>query len=192
VAGFSVFASSRVAADDRDRLEKLCRYVARPPLANERLKETNDGRIAIELKKPRRAGETHAFLTPLQFLRRVASLVPPAGMNLIRYFGILGPAAEHRGKVVPEPQVQLDLPPNGAEPDPMRNKGGVDWASLLRRVYDIDALKCTCGGRIRIISVIEDPGVIRRILSHLNLPVEAPRISPARAPPEDDGLFGST
>jgi hypothetical protein len=42
----------------------------------------------------------------------------------------------------------------------------VDWASLLRRVYDLDALRCPCGGRIRILSVIEDPAVIRRILGH--------------------------
>ena len=68
------------------------------------LKEANDGRIAIALKKPRRGGETHAFLTPLQLIRRISSLIPPAGMNLIRYFGILAPAAKHRGKVVPVPR----------------------------------------------------------------------------------------
>lgn len=192
VAGFSVFASGKVAAKDRARLEKLCRYVARPPLANERLKEANDGRIAIALKKPRRGGETHAFLTPLQLIRRISSLIPPAGMNLIRYFGILAPAAKHRAKVVPVPEVELDLHPTATpEPEAPRPSGGVDWASLLRRVYDLDALRCPCGGRIRILSVIEDPAVIRRILGHLKLPVEPAPRSRARAPPEGQAQFES-
>ena len=192
VAGFSVFASEKVPAYDRERLEKLCRYAARPPLANERLREANDGRIAIALKKPRRGGETHAFLSPLQLIRRISSLIPPAGMNLIRYFGILAPAAKHRAKVVPVPKVELDLSPNSApEPDVSRPSGGVDWASLLRRVYDLDALRCPCGGRIRILSVIEDPAVIRRILGHLKLPVEPAPRSRARAPPEGQAQFES-
>jgi hypothetical protein len=113
-------------------------------------------------------------------------------MNLIRYFGILAPAAKHRAKVVPAPKVELDLSPNTAlEPKVPRPSGGVDWASLLRRVYGLDALRCPCGGRIRILSVIEDPAVIRRILGHLKLTVEpAPRLR-ARAPPEAESQFES-
>ena len=44
------------------------------------------------------------------------------------------------------------------------------WAALLKKVWDIDALKCPkCGGRMKVISFIEQPSVIRRILKHLDL-----------------------
>lgn len=189
VAGFSVFAGRAVR--DRDEIEGLGRYVSRPPFADDQLSETNDGRVAVELKRPRANGETHAFMKPVAFLRRVTSLIPPAGMNLIRYFGILAPAAKHRSKVVPVPEVELDISPVGTEPVLPPRRSGLDWASLLRRVWDIDVLACPCGGRIRIIAVIESPAVIRRILKHVGLPWESPVIASARAPPMDEGWFDS-
>ena len=112
-------------------------------------------------------------------------------MNLIRYFGILAPAAKHRSKVVPVPEGELDISPVGTEPVLSPRRSGLDWASLLRRVWDIDVLACPCGGRIRIIAVIESPAVIRRILKHVGLPSESPVIASARAPPTDEGWFDS-
>jgi hypothetical protein len=42
------------------------------------------------------------------------------------------------------------------------------WARLIRKVYEADPLECPkCKGPMRIIALIEDPGVIRRILEHL-------------------------
>ena len=78
---------------DRDEIEGLGRYVSRPLLADDQLSETNDGRAAVELKRPRANGETHAFMEPVQLPRRLTRLIPPAGMNLTRYFGILAPAS---------------------------------------------------------------------------------------------------
>ena len=54
------------------------------------------------------------------------------------------------------------------------------WAILLKKVWDIDALRCPkCGGRMKAISVIERPSVIRRILEHLELwEEEEPRPPP--------------
>jgi hypothetical protein len=42
-----------------------------------------------------------------------------------------------------------------------------------------------CGGGIRLIAFITDPGPIRRILAHLGEPLEPPPVSPARGPPTD-------
>ena len=58
---------------------------------------------------------------------------------------------------------------------------------LLRRVYNVDVLAFPCGGRIRLIAVIERPDVIRRILKHIGLPAEPRSIAPARSPPQPDG-----
>jgi hypothetical protein len=44
------------------------------------------------------------------------------------------------------------------------------WARLIRKVWAADPLACPkCGGRLRIISFIEDPAVIEKILRHLKL-----------------------
>ncbi len=51
-------------------------------------------------------------------------------------------------------------------------------------------LKClTCGGDIRRIAFIPEPGPIRKILTHLGEPLEPPPVSHARGPPADWGAF---
>ena len=57
----------------------------------------------------------------------------------------------------------------------------MSWARLLKRVFDIDIEHCpNCGRSLKIIAAIEDPPVIDKILSHLDLPTRAPPRSPAR------------
>ena len=61
-------------------------------------------------------------------------------------------------------------------------------------MFEIDVLACPeCGGRLRLLATIEDPAVVRKILSHLGIAIECPRPAPARPPPEVTGLldFGS-
>jgi len=56
-------------------------------------------------------------------------------------------------------------------------------------VYDVDALLCPkpgCGGRMRVVSAVTSPAVIRRILEHLDLPTEIPAFAPARGPPQEE------
>jgi len=49
-------------------------------------------------------------------------------------------------------------------------------------------LECpACGGDIRLIAFITEPGPVRKILTHLGEPLEPPPISPARWPPTDWG-----
>ena len=58
------------------------------------------------------------------------------------------------------------------------------WAALMQRAFDLDVLACPgCGGRLRLLATIEDPDIVRRILSHLGLPTESPEALPARSPP---------
>jgi hypothetical protein len=53
------------------------------------------------------------------------------------------------------------------------------WRRLLGKIYGVDPLLCPrCGGKMRVISVINDPEVIERILKHLDL------WNPPRGPPE--------
>ena len=123
-----------------------------------------DGRLAFKMKKPSRNGATHVFMAPHQFLRRLTSLIPRRGQNQLRYFGILGPSAKHRRLVVPAAPIEIE---GWAYSPGVPSYGRYRWAQMLKRVYNIDALRCPCGGSIRLICAIEDPRVIRRILDHL-------------------------
>ena len=56
---------------------------------------------------------------------------------------------------------------------------------MMKRAFEIDVLVCPhCGGGRKLISLITDPVIIRRILAHLKLPLEFPSVAPPRAPPE--------
>ncbi len=70
-------AAVRCAADDRDALEQLCRYITRPALANERVQINAAGLVVLKLKTPCRDGTTHLVMSPLEFMQRLAALVPP-------------------------------------------------------------------------------------------------------------------
>jgi hypothetical protein len=55
-AGFSLHAGVATKANERAKLERLCRYITRPPVATKRLLRTRNGRVRYELKTPWRNG----------------------------------------------------------------------------------------------------------------------------------------
>jgi len=64
----------------------------------------------------------------------------------------------------------------------------IAWAKLMARVGEEFPLECPgCGGDIRLIAFITEPGPIRKVLAHLGEPLEPPPVSPARGPPADWG-----
>ena len=62
------------------------------------------------------------------------------------------------------------------------------WATLMRRAFDLDVLRCPrCAGRMELIATIDDPAVIARILAHLGLPGarDGPEPAASVSPPRD-------
>jgi hypothetical protein len=84
IDGFSLHAAVRCAADDRQALEQLCRYITRPALANERVQTNAAGQVVLKLKTAWRDGTTHLVMSPLEFMQRLAALVPRPRLHLIR------------------------------------------------------------------------------------------------------------
>ena len=99
--GFSLHANTWVAPRDRDRLEALCRYAARPAVSESRLAELPDGQIGYALKRRYRDGTTAVVMTNEVLMERLCALVPPPRKHLVTYHGALAPAAGLRPKVVP-------------------------------------------------------------------------------------------
>jgi ribosomal protein S27E len=181
--GFSLHAEVRCAMNQRHKLEQLCRYITRPAIANERLKLNGAGDVVLQLKSPYQDGTTHIVMTPLEFMQRLAALVPRPRLNLIRFHGVLAPNAKLRPQIIPgrpdtanDTSDDLDGAPHHAR------SARMSWARLLKRVFDIDVEHCPhCGSNLKIIAAIEEPGVIAKILAHLGLPTRAPPRSPARS-----------
>ena len=58
------------------------------------------------------------------------------------------------------------------------------WAALMARIYEVFPLICpNCGGQMRIIAFITFSADIQKILEHIGVEPDAPRITPARGPP---------
>lgn len=121
MSGVSLHANVAVPARDRRRLERLCRYVARPPVATERLSRLQDGRLLYRLKHKRRDGTTHVVFEAQELIEKLAALVPPPRFHLVRYHGILGPCAGERDRVVPSAgaaQEEVGPPPGNPPIEP--------------------------------------------------------------------------
>jgi hypothetical protein len=179
-SGFTLHADVAVPARDRDRLERLCRYVARPPVATHRLERLPDGRLLYHLRHRWRDGTTQIVFEPQQLLARLVPLVPPPYAHQARYHGVLAPCAGWRDRVVPGPGAAASPAAAAADvtaPPPRR----YEWAALLRRVFAVDALECPdCGASMRILAAIHPPDATRAILECLDLPSRPPPLAPAQ------------
>jgi len=123
-----------------------------------------------------------------QVVARMAALIPRPGKNLIRYHGVLAPGAGGRPEIVPRPRAVADgVPGRGSTAHVSRPRSGRYFvrAELLRRVFEIDVLKCpTCGGRLRLVSVILDGLSARRYLKGAS---RVPEPAARPPPPQRDG-----
>ena len=184
--GFSLHAGVHCDANDRQGIEQLARSITRPAISNERLAINREGNAVRQLKTPWRNGITHIVLTPMEFMQRLAALVPRPRLHLIRFHGVLAPNAKLRSPVVPTPARKTTAGEGDcqhAHSKPL----SMTWARLLRRVFDIDIEQCPCGGKLKLIAVIEEPAVIEKILKHIGLdPQQPPRAKARRV-----DLFGA-
>ena len=141
----------------------------------QRLSMDRRGWVVYQYKRPFRDGSTHVVLEPLDFIARLAALVPRPRLNLTRFHGVFAPNCKQRARIVPRrPQgrVEQDKP-----------LAPMTWAQRLKRVFAIDIETCPdCGGRLRVIACIEEPQLIAKILGHVRARDEATNLE-ARAPP---------
>ena len=182
--GFSLHAATRVKAGERDRLERLCRYVTRPAICLKRLEIRSDGQISWSLRKAWRDGTKGFVMTPNEFLSRLAAIVPHPREHQLTYQGVLAPASPLRDQVVPRPVVRKEATDaEGSECSGKHSKDQryIPWAELLKRVFGEDVLKCShCGGRRHMISAITDLEAVRRMLESVREGLERNKPPPPK------------
>jgi hypothetical protein len=184
---FSVHNRVQVSAGDGQGLEALARYMMRSPISLSRLRFTPGSPEVVYLHKGGHdeldAGEGER-VDAMEFVARVLVQIPGPRRHSARYYGFYSNAArgKRRKAAAPaeassssEPEREKPTPPDGADRAALRRC----WAEMLRRVYEVDPLVCPrCGGEMRVVGFITEPGVIRRILDHLRK-----RDRPSRSPP---------
>jgi hypothetical protein len=170
----------------------------------ERLERLVDGRLLYRLKRPWHDGTTHVVFEPLELLEKLVALIPAPKAHLVRYSGILAPAAKWRALIVhespTEPEsmrelsistmqapasstayVSVETPAAASSRSPVRrHRRNYTWAELMKRVWALDVLECPrCLGRMRMLAAIHPPDATRKILECLGLPSRAPPLARA-------------
>ena len=172
VGGFSLHAGVAAEAHESQKLEKLCRYITRPAVSEKRLSISPQGRVRYSLKTPWRNGTTHVEFEPVDFIAKLAALVPPPRAHLTRFHGIFAPNAKLRAQLTPSVRgksatadANADTSDDHRTPDEKRRS--MTWAQRLKRVFGIDVETCVhCGGRVKIVASVEEPTAIRAVLAH--------------------------
>ena len=196
VGGVNVHAGPAIDGRDRRRLERLCRYVARPPVAQERLELTADHqRLVYRFKHAWRDGTHAVVLDHLDLIARLVALIPPPRFHMLRYHGVLAAHANARSEVVPgrvpEPvaptQLRLfvgeatELEPGCASPGAAKPSNRHPWAWLLQRVFAVDVMTCPrCRGAMKLVELANEREAIARALANAGL---GPRPPPRPRPP---------
>ena len=190
-AGFNLHAGLKIGSKRRDKLERLCRYISRPPLAQARLTLTEENKVAYRLKSPFRNGTTHIIFESDDFISKLSALIPPPRANLTRYFGVFAPASNFRSQIIPNQENVKKT--TLCTKSTTSNHRYIPWASLLKRVFKIDVEKCTlCGGRVEVVEIVTEQTKIEVLLSDMEEAGQLDRSEPTfeqiaqglRGPPE--------
>ena len=121
---------------------------------------------------------------PLDFIAKLAALVPRPRINFTRVHGVFAPNSKHRALVTPAgrgKRVKTKTDNEEDERTPAEQHVAMAWSQRLTRVFNIDIETWVeCGGAVKLIACIEDPGVIKKILTHLK--EKKPSTEPAQLP----------
>jgi len=125
VGGFSLHAGVTAEAHESRKLEKLCRYVTRPAISEQRLSISPQGRVRYQLKTPWQNGTTHVEWDAVDFIAKLAALVPPPRAHLTRFHGVFAPNANLRAQLTPSGRGKRPAadaaPADGNANDPQRS-----------------------------------------------------------------------
>jgi len=161
--GYNLHAGTVIEEDDREGLERLGRYLLRPPLAKERLQRREDGMLALKLRKPWSDGSVELLFSPLDLLARLAALVNRPGKNAISYHGVLGARSSWRKQVVPPPpqKASFGILTKESANTGKRRPWAMPWSDLLWRVFGSGGFSCPeCGSRMRVRAIVLPPATM--------------------------------
>ncbi|GMR22363.1 MAG: hypothetical protein BMS9Abin37_0708 [Acidobacteriota bacterium] len=182
--------SPTVWPQDTQGLERLCRYLLRCPVSLSRIHWTPGSRTLFyeskrSLDDPLLSHSKGESLDIFEFIARVLTQIPEPRKHGVHYFGLYASRSRvfrKKRAITLHSLGDNDNSKSKAEPELSPRKRAAlrkSWAQLIKRVYQVDPLKCQCGGSLHVIGFITEHKVIRKILDHLGK-----RNGLSRAPPK--------
>lgn len=115
----------------------------------------------------------------MEFLDRIAAFIPLPRRHRWHYHGAFAPNAPNRKKVIAY-EGESSKPTSIQQTVEKTNRASLDWAQLIKRIYEIDPLLCSkCGKKIKIIGFVTHQAEINRILRRIGRPCELHEFDPA-------------
>jgi hypothetical protein len=183
----------RVEPEDQASVERLTRYIMRPPTSLERMAWDGAGKVRYRRKRGHEGSgfgerEVEAF-DPEEFLARVIMHIPEPRRHLVRYYGWYSNVSRgKRRKAGREHEQTVGAVSGPPSPTARAEARGVralrrSWAQLIKRIYEVDPLVCpSCGGEMKVIAFITEHDVVDAILRHLaKTEARSPRGPPGAA-----------
>jgi hypothetical protein len=192
--GFSVHNRMRVEPEDQSAVERLARYIMRPPISLKRMRWNGDGEVRYRRKCGHESSGLHLDpeegFDPSEFLARVIMHIPEPRRHLVRYYGAYSNVSRGKRRLSKE----AACPSGEGHAPSVRGKKNLgpdarafrqSWAQLIKRIYEVDPLVCpTCGSEMKVIAFIIDHAVVDMILRHLRRTDDVR----GRDPPQETGL----
>ncbi len=178
-SGFSLDAKVKIEAWDKDGLEKLIRYCARPPFKSENIR-INGPWINYRLPKPSHDGRLFITLDPFDFLERISNFIPYPRRHRRHFYGIFAPNFPLRKQVAANSQKRIENKTKAMQEETEKTKKvSQNWAKLIAKIYEVDPLICSsCGNKIKIIAFVTHAAQIRLILCGIGWPTDIPEFDP--------------
>jgi hypothetical protein len=139
------------------------------------------------LPKPNHKGQTSIQLDPIEFIDRIATLIPIPHRHRRHYFGAFAPHSPLRKLVALNAKHRPEhfITPHLQQIADKTRKASFEWAALIANIYEVDPLICSrCGGRVKILGFVTHRIEILRILQDTGWPVEFHEFDPPHLHPE--------
>ena len=166
--GFSAHNSVRVHARDAAGRRRLAQYMLRAPFSLEKMTyEPVSGTVIYRSRMHKTLKRNFQIMPGADWLAQLCAHIPDRFEHLVRYAGWYSNRSRgKRNRLSAEPAAIVTGEGDVREAARVRST----WARLIHKVYEVDPLECPkCKGPMRVIALIDDKTVIRKILTHLGL-----------------------
>jgi hypothetical protein len=176
MSGFNIHNGVKIDRQDNKGREVLAQYIIRSSFALEKIQYIEDSGTVIYSSKLGHGKNKKNFeiFSAEEFIARITQHIPEKSFQLVRYYGWY--SNRSRGDRKKKQQKNdTDATSNAAEvltitEAPYKKIPSKTWCECIKKVWEVDPLDCPkCGGEMKIISFIDEPLLIHRILEHLCL-----------------------
>ncbi|HEY5636504.1 MAG TPA: transposase [Burkholderiales bacterium] len=185
--GFSAHNAVRIRARDVEGRRRLAQYMLRAPFALEKMSyDPRSGTVIYRSRMHKTLKRNFQIMPGADWLAQLCAHIPDRFEHLVRYAGWY--SNRSRGKRRRAGGEPTEVVPKRADLHDARRARST-WVRLIHKVYEVDPLQCPrCKGPMRVIALIDDAAIIRKILRHVGLwaPQQSRRSQigpPARDPP---------